>query len=1018
MSYTSEKEKLASLEYFTTFPVSSGIEVAAAVDLPSKLVVLKASTPDPLFLHWGIAVKHPKEWRSPHSDSSLKLSDDSELWDEKAVQTPFKAEDGFSSLELPLPDCLAINFVLKDADTWYNNDNKDFCIPLKPTDTSVVADPVAPMVQEIIEAEGNRGSWTLMHRFGLCEKWVKRLGDSREGCLWIYIWMRYSAMRKLDWQRHFNTKPKDLSWAQHQLTFALTDKLCSAQRTPFLNPCRLLRQVLASLGKGGDFGQRIRDQILEIMHKNGVKEQHGTFYEQWHQKLHNNTTPDDVGICEAIIAFNETNDGHRYRHVLESHGIDQARLASYDRAITGYPEYMPHLLPDLRDFLKTLKAIHGSNDLHDLLRQAMWAASSGLQGQFGEVMENTGHWDTLKQMQRVTGARQQLWRELGHSDLNKKRDLHFADAALESNVRLLTEKIIHVQLDPGLLIWELNMLLENFVLTCDVEEAGIVRTDFKLLSDRCAGQFQTDTTLARMLKAVADRVLRLLGSFVDEYNQDLAPKAKHLGRGCKVDDETSEMFAEESVRGSLMFAVSIVLKKLDAHLRRATGLSAWQIISPRKTAQGRVLLVESMGEVTYTKFEESTVLVVARVGGEEEIPEGVTALLTGSELDALAHICVRARNGQVLLAVCHDEGLLEQIKQKNGKAVKVHMKGSGIELEEVEALDAPAAAAELGSSLPVPPAVERLLLSAEDFSRTTSGAKSNNCAFLSAHPNDLFSVPKNLVMPFGVCELMLEQSPGSAEYASLLEALRSSSDVKAVLAKLKGVIQQISPTDAQKTELIEGLSQIGLKEDDWEEAWSAIKGVWASKFNERALLSTKKVGIPIEDIRMSVLCQQVIPADYAFVLHTKNPTNNNPDELYGELVVGLGETLVGAYEGRALSFSVEKSSGRVDILAFPNKSVALKGQGFIFRSDSNSEDLAGFAGAGLFDSMMMSRAKTVSLCYHNEPIFTDGGFRDSLIQRLLAVGVEVERLYEGQPQDIEGVLQGDQIFVVQTRPQV
>lgn len=27
--------------------------------------------------------------------------------------------------------------------------------------------------------------------------------------------------------------------------------------------------------------------------------------EEWHQKLHNNTTPDDVPICQAYIAFLE-----------------------------------------------------------------------------------------------------------------------------------------------------------------------------------------------------------------------------------------------------------------------------------------------------------------------------------------------------------------------------------------------------------------------------------------------------------------------------------------------------------------------------------------------------------------------------------------------------------------------------------------------------------------------------------------------------------------------------------------
>jgi alpha-glucan,water dikinase len=492
MSYTTEKESLASLGNFCTFKVTETVEVAAGVDFESNLVVMKANTPGPLVLHWGVGIDNPKQWKSPATVAGLALPAGSQPWDDKATQTTFQSSGRLCFVELHVPGCLAINFVFKDATAWYNNGGKDFTLSLKPTvrssgPTTDVSGPAQTMVEEVIDAEANFGSWTLMHRFGLCEKWLEQLGDTREGCLWIYIWMRYSSMRKLDWQRRYNTKPKDLSWAQRQLTFALTRKLSSAQRTPFLNPCRLLRAVLGTLGKGGDNGQRIRDQILEIMHRNGVKENHGTFYEQWHQKLHNNTTPDDVGICEAVIAFNETNDLNRYKQVLASHGLNEARLASYERAITLYPDYKPHLVNDLKDYLRTLKSVHGSTDLNDLIGQAKWACSSDLQQQFNDILGNVHHWDTLQQMQRVTGARLQLGRELNYSDPNKARDLNFADFALEGYVRLLTEKIIHVELAPALLLWELNMLLENFILTCDVVEAQIVKADFKHFTDRCGG---------------------------------------------------------------------------------------------------------------------------------------------------------------------------------------------------------------------------------------------------------------------------------------------------------------------------------------------------------------------------------------------------------------------------------------------------------------------------------------------------------------------------------------------------
>lgn len=50
-----------------------------------------------------------------------------------------------------------------------------------------------------------------------------------------------------------------------------------------------------------------------------------------------------------------------------------------------------------------------------------------------------------------------------------------------------------------------------------------------------------------------------------------------------------------------------------------------------------------------------------------------------------------------------------------------------------------------------------------------------------------------------------------------------------------------------------------------------------------------QVGLNFDDVRMAVLVQRVVPAQYAFVIHTKNPSNNDETEVFCELVKGLGE---------------------------------------------------------------------------------------------------------------------------------
>lgn len=166
--------------------------------------------------------------------------------------------------------------------------------------------------------------------------------------------------------------------------------------------------------------------------------------------------------------------------------------------------------------------------------------------------------------------------------------------------------------------------------------------------------------------------------------------------------------------------------------------------------------------------------------------------------------------------------------------------------------------------------------------------------------------------------------------------------------------------------LKEQLIEFGLPEEQFFDAWNSIKKVWASKFNERALLATKKLGLKMNQINMAVLVQRVIPAKYAFVIHTTNPMTDNEDEVYCEACIGLGEALVSDMPGQAMSFTFNKNTKETKLLSYPNKPLGLSAEGFIFRSDSNSEDLPGFAGAGLFDSFTMQEEQQFKINYNQE----------------------------------------------------
>lgn len=113
--------------------------------------------------------------------------------------------------------------------------------------------------------------------------------------------------------------------------------------------------------------------------------------EEWHQKLHNNTSPDDVVICQVLELFFCSNffiglhnlilffffkkitmslqalidhiksdfDIGVYWKTLNENGITKERLLSYDRGIHSEPNFRrdqkDSLLRDLGNYMRTLK---------------------------------------------------------------------------------------------------------------------------------------------------------------------------------------------------------------------------------------------------------------------------------------------------------------------------------------------------------------------------------------------------------------------------------------------------------------------------------------------------------------------------------------------------------------------------------------------------------------------------------------------------------------------------------------
>lgn len=173
-------------------------------------------------------------------------------------------------------------------------------------------------------------------------------------------------------------------------------KVVGKHRDLFLTSDDILRSMLSMIGKGSGNGQRVRDEILQIMHKHKISESGGHFYEQWHQKLHNNTTPDDINICEALLAYLKSGNMAKYWEVLNNNGVTKERLASFERKITMEPWMKPEAIPDFEEYLKILKELHSSGDLELLSNEARKHLGNDTKGLIDDVLKNFNDSDTLR----------------------------------------------------------------------------------------------------------------------------------------------------------------------------------------------------------------------------------------------------------------------------------------------------------------------------------------------------------------------------------------------------------------------------------------------------------------------------------------------------------------------------------------------------------------------------------------------------------------------------------------------
>ena len=163
-----------------------------------------------------------------------------------------------------------------------------------------------------------------------------------------------------------------------------------------------------------------------------------------------------------------------------------------------------------------------------------------------------------------------------------------------------------------------------------------------------------------------------------------------------------------------------------------------------------------------------------------------------------------------------------------------------------------------------------------------------------------------------------------------------------------------------------------------------IKKCFASLFTARATYYRNKKGFEHDKVQLSVIIQKMIDSDKSGVIFSKDPSYKN-DNIIIEAVYGLGEGIVSG-QINPDNFIVSRD---LEILEtkIGNKKIA------ITRDSSGKKEIA-----------KLKPEKALTKC-----------LKDYEIKKLAEYAIKLEEHYQ-KPQDIEFAIEGDNIYIVQTRP--
>ncbi|MBQ9245164.1 hypothetical protein IJ182_02725 [bacterium] len=420
-------------------------------------------------------------------------------------------------------------------------------------------------------------------------------------------------------------------------------------------------------------------------------------------------------------------------------------------------------------------------------------------------------------------------------------------------------------------------------------------------------------------------------------------------------------------------------------------------IKPGK-AVGKLIFKDEFTDNDSKEIKEPSIIVTNKFFVHAGNPNIIGLLFTENDMGALEHLSTNYRQGTKVCATVFDKEKLSKLKSLNGKNVELEVKDDVLNASVTRKKGTPMV------FLPVkipPMKFSDKVLTPKEYTPDTVGAKALNLAKLerlAATGKIDVKVPRSVALPWGYIDKLYKDNPDILRDPDTNKPIVTEyndkycrEDMMLLMKTLKqnGIYPNainspyVMVRSSFNGEDLANYSAAGIYEStnakvDSQHLYQAITFVADSNNSAKAMESRAVYHINDDAIKPCVIIQNKVDPDYKFTLYT--------DDNYGKVKIDM-------YSGANSKYS----------------------QPHVFTYDKKTKKLS-------YDSIQMPNAAFVDLDENLqisgfEPIQNNLSGNKKLfntVQKLVDNALIIEKEF-GHPQDIEGGILGNDIYLWQTR---